>query len=78
MAHSLAQEKSAVVECRSDGDYAGRPMVIHWQQNRETVKAVLGGWRTPLGKKYRVVSLNGRVFDCSYSEIDELWTVEEI
>ena len=78
MAHFLAQEKGLLVECRSDGDYAGRPLVIHWQGNRETVKAVLVSWRTPHGKNYRVESLSGKVFDCSYSEIDGLWTVEEI
>jgi hypothetical protein len=78
VAHFRADEMGLLVECRSDSDYAGRPLAIHWQEKRETVKAVLFSWRTPNGKRYRVESLSGKIFDCSYSEIDELWAVEEI
>jgi hypothetical protein len=69
---------SEIVECRSDGDYAGRPIRIRWQGKFMIVKEVLANWRTPQGKHYRVITQDEGVFDCWYSEVDDKWNVEEI
>ena len=65
-----------MVECRSDGDYAGRPLVIHWEGKRLDVKMVLAEWRSPDGKHFRIVTRDERVFECRYSEAEDAWTVE--
>jgi hypothetical protein len=69
---------SEPVECRSDGDYAGRPLAIYWQGERRVVDRVLATWRTPEGKVYRVDTLDGRVFDCWYVEAEDTWTITEV
>jgi hypothetical protein len=69
---------SELVECRSDGDYAGRPVRIHWQGKYRIVKEVLANWRTPEGKHYRVITRDEKAFECWYSESDDQWIVEEI
>ena len=69
---------NGLVECRSDGDYAGRPLAIHWQGERKIVRQILATWRTPQGKFYRVITLDERLFDCWYSEAEDIWKVEEI
>ena len=63
------------MDCGTDGDYAGRPLAIHWQGRREAVKIVLAVWRTPEGKCFRVVTEADNVLDCIFSETDEEWIV---
>jgi len=69
---------SEIVECRSDGDYAGRPIRIQWQGKFLVVAEVLANWRTPQGKHYRVITRDNRAFDCQYSEVDDRWDIQEI
>jgi len=71
----MSRNTGARVECRSDGDYAGRPLAIHWQGRRETVKIVLASWRTPEGKSFRVVTQADNVLECIFSETKDEWTV---
>jgi hypothetical protein len=65
------------VECRSDGDYAGRPLAISWQGQRLVVEKVLDAWRAPNGKCYRVSTQDGQVFELCYSEFDDAWSIAE-
>jgi len=66
------------LECRSEIDYPGRPLAIHWQGCRRAVKTVLAGWRSPDGTGYRIITLDGSVFDCCYSVAKQTWQVSEI
>lgn len=65
------------VECRSDSEYAGRPLAFFWQGQRLEVSDVLAQWRTPRGKAFRVRVLGDLVFELFYDESFDTWTVSE-
>ncbi len=65
------------MECRSDGDYAGRPLAIHWQGRRLVVAELLDAWRAPDGKCYRVSTQDGGIFELHYSEPEDAWSILE-
>jgi hypothetical protein len=74
----VQEESRQPVECRSDDDYAGRPLAIHWQGRRCIVERVVATWRTPDAKYYRVITQEGTIFDCCYSASVDAWTVFEV
>ena len=69
--------KMEIVECRSDGDYAGRPLAVHWQGTRLEVAQILASWRRPEGKCYRVSTQDGQVFELTYLEAPDVWVITE-
>ena len=66
----------AVVECRSDDTYAGRPVALYWQGQRLQIFGILASWRTPDEKRFRVSLPDGQVFDLGYSESLDAWNIE--
>ncbi len=68
----------ALVECRSDGSYAGRPLAVSWQGARFVVKEVQAEWRSPEGKHFRVKTQQEKAFECLYLEAEDTWKVKEI
>jgi hypothetical protein len=64
-----------LVECRSDSDYAGRPVAVYWQGERLEVQEVLARWRTPGGIWFRVTAGRGQVFELCYDEGADAWRV---
>ena len=66
------------VECRSDTSFAGEPVALFIHNRREPVLQVLATWRTPQVISYRVMAANMKIYDCSYSEADDNWTIIEI
>jgi hypothetical protein len=40
------------------------------------VAEVLQGWRTPQGKRFRVRTRDGQVFDLQYAEQTGAWSIE--
>jgi hypothetical protein len=66
------------VECRSETGYAGQPMAIHWHGWRKQVLQIIATWRTPQEIGYRVMTADMKIYDCIYSEIDDIWTINEI
>ena len=70
-------EPAQDVECRSEAAYAERPLAFTWQGQRQEVAQVLDGWRTPVGKGFRVRTQDGSVFTLLYDEHDDVWQIAE-
>ena len=66
---------AAPVECHSGYTYADRPTVVRWQGQRLAVEAVLQSWHVPGGRRFRVRTEDGRVFDLSYGELYDEWQI---
>ena len=66
------------VECRSEASYAGRPIALHWQEERLEVQEVLASWREPGRLHYRVRLEPRRVFDLAYDEVNDCWQADEL
>ncbi len=66
-----------LVECRSDTEYAERPIALHWQGGRLEVSEILSRWRTPAGKGFRVRTVDGQIFDLLYDEITADWQIQQ-
>ena len=66
------------VECRSDSEYAGRPLALTWQGQRMEIAEILASWRGPNEKGFRVKTVDGAAFDLAYREIPDEWHVQPI
>ncbi len=66
------------VECRSDTEFAERPLAILWQGSRLEVAEVLARWRGPRERGFRVKTTNGQAFELTYRELEEEWKVSPI
>jgi hypothetical protein len=69
---------SEVVECRSDSQYAERPLAFVWEGQRQKVTDVLSQWRTPDGMNFKVRTESGSVYDLRYIEARDEWTITQI
>jgi hypothetical protein len=67
-----------LVECHSGFEYAERPKALHWQGMRLEIRQILNHWREPGLKRFRVVTEDERVFDLSYHEDQDSWTIEPL
>ncbi len=65
------------VECRSDTEYAERPIALHWQGQRLEIAAILSRWRTPAGKGFRVRTADEQIFDLNYDETTTDWQIQQ-
>ncbi len=65
-----------IVECRSDQEYAGRPVALYWQGKHLLVAGLLQEWRTPEGKRFLVRTEDGAVFELNYHEVEDSWRIE--
>lgn len=63
------------VECHSGFTYAERPTALTWQGRRLEVEAILGRWRLPDGRRFRVRTRNGFLFDLFYDELRLEWRI---
>jgi hypothetical protein len=64
-----------LVECHSGYEYAERPVAVWWQGRRLAVEAVEAEWRISGGKKFRVRTTGGQVFELLYVELYDEWRV---
>jgi hypothetical protein len=67
-----------IVECRSDTEYAERPLSLHWQGHQYEIAEILARWRGPGEKGFRVKTANGFAFELTYQEISDDWHVQPI
>jgi hypothetical protein len=67
-----------IVECRSDSEYAERPLALAWQGQRLEIAEILASWRGPGEKGFRVTTVDGRAFDVAYREIPDEWQIQPI
>jgi hypothetical protein len=66
------------VECRSDHDYIGRPLVFYWQDKRLEVAEVLVQNRTPHGYSFRVRNEDFGMFELDYDAHTDEWSVHQL
>lgn len=68
---------SDLVECHSGSEYAERPTAVHWQGQRLGVAEVEARWRIPGGRKFRVRTVDGQVFELLYVELYDEWRIHQ-
>ncbi|MEW6030889.1 MAG: hypothetical protein ACOYZ8_07395 [Chloroflexota bacterium] len=66
------------VECRSDSDFADRPLALVWQGRRLEIAEILARWRGPGEKGFRVKTADGQAFELTYREIPDEWHIQPI
>jgi hypothetical protein len=66
------------VECRSDSDYAERPLALTWDGRRYEIAEIVSRWRGPYEKGFRVKTADGNAFELTYREIPDEWQVQLI
>jgi len=67
--------KMTLVECHSGAEYADRPLAFTWQGQRLEIAKILGRWRTPNEKGFRIKTTGGQAFELTYREIPDDWQV---
>jgi hypothetical protein len=63
------------VECHSGYTYGERPTALHWEGDRLEIETVEASWRIPGGRRFRVRTVDGRVFELFYGELYDEWRV---
>ena len=63
------------VECRSDSEYAERPLALVWEGQRYEVAEILSQWRTPSGKWFCVRTVSEQIFRLHYDEHAHEWFI---
>ena len=66
------------VECRSDSEYAERPLAIIWQGRSYEIAEILARWRGPIEKGFRVKTTDGQAFELTYREVTDEWEIQPI
>ncbi len=66
------------VECRSDTEYAERPLSLLWQGQRYEIVEIISRWRGPGEKGFCVQTTSGLAFELTYQEISDDWHVQPI
>ncbi len=66
------------VECRSDTDYAERPVALTWQGQRLEILEILTRWRGPDEKGFKVKTRDDRIFILVYREVSDEWHIEQL
>lgn len=64
-----------LVECHSGYTYAQRPVAIHWRGERLQIESIEAQWRIPGGRRFRVRTTDGRVFELFYGELYDEWRI---
>lgn len=63
------------VECHSGYAYAERPVALRWEGQRLDIERVEAEWRAPGGKRFRVRTRDGRLFELFYEELLDQWRI---
>lgn len=66
-----------LVECRSDTEYAERPIALHWQGQRLEIAEILARWRKPGNKGFRVRTTDDQIFELIYNEVEADWQIQQ-
>lgn len=66
------------VECRSDTQYAERPLSLLWQGRRYEIAEIISRWHGPAERGFRVKTIDGHAFELTYLEISDHWHVQPI
>lgn len=74
----MSESKRERVACRSEVEYAERPLSLVWEERRLEVAAILARWRAPGEKGFRVQTTEGQFFELTYREILDEWDVQPL
>ena len=66
------------VECRSDTEYAERPLSLLWRGSRHEIAEIISRWHGPGEKGFRVKTTEGMAFELTYQEVSDDWHVQPI
>jgi hypothetical protein len=66
------------VECRSDTEYAERPLSLTWQGRQYEIVEIFARWRGPSEKGFRVKTANGLAFELTYQEFSDDWHIRPL
>lgn len=66
------------VECRSDSEYAERPIALTWNGQCYEVAEVLSRWHTPDEKVFRVRTTDEQIFELIYREGPDEWKIKPL
>lgn len=66
------------VECRSDTEYAERPLSLVWLGRRHEIAEIIARWRGLGDKGFRVKTVDGQAFELTYHEFSDDWHVQPI
>jgi len=66
------------VECRSDTQYAERPLSLSWQGRRYEIAEIISRWHGPGERGFRVKTVDGQAFELTYQEFSDNWHVQPI
>ncbi|MEO5887413.1 MAG: hypothetical protein ABIQ77_07110 [Anaerolineales bacterium] len=66
------------VECRSDSEYAERPLSLTWEGSQYEIAEIVARWRGPAEKGFRVKTANGQAFDLTYRELPDEWHIQPV
>lgn len=66
------------VECRSDSEYAERPLSLTWRGHRYEIAEIVARWRGPSEKGFRVKTTDGQAFELTYREFPDEWSVQPL
>lgn len=66
------------VECRSDSEYAERPLALTWEGRRLEIAEILASWRGPGEKGFRVKTVEGLAFELAYRELPDEWQIQPL
>lgn len=66
------------VECRSDTEYAERPLSLVWKGKRYEIAEVISRWQGPSEMGFYVTTIDGRMFELTYQAMPNYWHVEPI
>jgi len=65
------------VICRSDSDYAERPLALIWRGKWFEIIEILARWRTPAGRRFLVKTEEYMLFNLYYDENKKSWQVSQ-
>ena len=71
----MVRSSMDIVECRSDSEYAERPLALTWEGRRLEIAEVFASWRGPGEKGFRVKTADGLAFELAYHELPDEWQV---
>lgn len=67
-----------LVECRSDFEYAQRPVAFYWQGVRLRVTEILSQSLHPEGYSFRVRDEERGIFELDYDSNADQWSVRQL
>jgi hypothetical protein len=74
----MGEKLEPQVECYSGSAYAERPIAFQWEGQRVTINDIQERWRLPGRLCFRVGVEDGRRFELFYTELNDVWEINEV